>query len=200
GGGVCRGGVHFERWATKCRSMPSTWMRSAPARSASATCSPRRAKSAARIEGASRTRSPWSGGTVPLDVASDRAVVQQVTRDIVEPNALAEVVQLSGHLREDLGERQPLHTVRPSRCTASRTRRAGPTANVGKPRQVDTGLVAEASPMRPIVWLMISKIYPLRNRYRAMAVSTASNWGPKLLVRLSFPIVAGTGASHQTGC
>jgi len=52
--------------------------------------------------------------------------------------------------------------------------------------------------MRPIVWLMISKIYPLRNRYRAMAVSTASNWGPKLLVRLSFPIGAGTGASHQT--
>src|SRR3989454_9371975 len=51
----------IERLGTKCPSMTSTWMRSAPARSASVTCSPRRAKSAARIEGASRTRSLRSG-------------------------------------------------------------------------------------------------------------------------------------------
>src|SRR5262249_48069930 len=124
----------IERLGTKCPSMTSTWMRSAPARSASATCSPRRAKLAARIEGASRTHSPWSGSTDLLDVASERAVVQQVTRDTVEPEALAEVVPLSGHLREDLGERQPLHTVRPSRCTASRSEKGDPTANVVKPR------------------------------------------------------------------
>src|SRR5262245_66674842 len=42
-------------------------MRSAPARSASATCSPRRVKSAARIEGASRTGSLRSGGTGLLE-------------------------------------------------------------------------------------------------------------------------------------
>src|SRR5215472_16137534 len=42
---------------TKCPSITSTWMRSAPARSASATCSPKRAKSAARIDGANFTAS-----------------------------------------------------------------------------------------------------------------------------------------------
>src|SRR5215471_3140482 len=57
----------IERLGTKCPSMTSTWMRSAPARSASVTCSPRRAKSAARIEGASRTRSLLSGGTGLLE-------------------------------------------------------------------------------------------------------------------------------------
>src|SRR2546426_5935708 len=57
----------IERLGTKCPSMTSTWMRSAPARSASVTCSPRRAKSAARIEGASRTRSLRSGGTGLLE-------------------------------------------------------------------------------------------------------------------------------------
>src|SRR5215471_7991791 len=43
-------------FGTKCPSITSTWIRSAPDRSASATCSPRRAKSAARIDGASLTR------------------------------------------------------------------------------------------------------------------------------------------------
>src|SRR5262245_48012704 len=57
----------IERLGTKCPSMTSTWMRSAPARSASVTCSPSRAKSAARIEGASRTRSLRSGGTGLLE-------------------------------------------------------------------------------------------------------------------------------------
>src|SRR5262245_38215659 len=38
---------------TKWPSMTSTWMRSAPARSASRTWAPSRAKSAARIDGAS---------------------------------------------------------------------------------------------------------------------------------------------------
>src|SRR5882724_5460302 len=43
------------RFGTKCPSITSTWIRSAPACSASATCWPRRAKSAARIDGASFT-------------------------------------------------------------------------------------------------------------------------------------------------
>src|SRR5215471_3846027 len=50
-------GAPIEMLGTKCPSITSTWIRSAPARSASATCSPKRAKSAARIEGASFTPS-----------------------------------------------------------------------------------------------------------------------------------------------
>src|SRR5262245_5221714 len=64
----------IERLGTKCPSITSTWMRSAPARSASAICSPRRAKSAARIEGASRTRSLRSGGTGLLEGGHERSV------------------------------------------------------------------------------------------------------------------------------
>ena len=40
------------RFGTKCPSITSTWTRSAPARSISFTCSPSRAKSAARMDGA----------------------------------------------------------------------------------------------------------------------------------------------------
>ena len=46
---------------TKCPSMTSTWMTRAPAASTSSTCAPSRAKSAERIDGATRTsrrRSP----------------------------------------------------------------------------------------------------------------------------------------------
>src|ERR1700760_1246052 len=45
----------IEMLGTKCPSITLTWNLSAPARSTSATCSPRRAKSAARIDGASFT-------------------------------------------------------------------------------------------------------------------------------------------------
>src|SRR5262249_36181751 len=45
-------GAPMERLGTKWPSITSTWMRSAAARSAWATCSPNRAKSAARIDGA----------------------------------------------------------------------------------------------------------------------------------------------------
>src|SRR2546425_8771361 len=45
----------IERFGTKCPSITSTWIRSAPLCSASATCWPKRAKSAARIDGASLT-------------------------------------------------------------------------------------------------------------------------------------------------
>src|SRR5271170_7062463 len=45
-------GAPIERLGTKCPSITSMCIRSAPACSASRTCSPRRAKSAARIDGA----------------------------------------------------------------------------------------------------------------------------------------------------
>src|SRR5262249_48735096 len=57
----------IERLGTKWPSMTSTWMRSAPARAAAAIGCPRRAKSAAGVEGASRTRFLPSGGTGLLE-------------------------------------------------------------------------------------------------------------------------------------
>ncbi len=50
-------------------------------------------------------------------------------------------------------------------------------------------IVFFAFSLGPIVWLMISEIYPLRNRAQAVAVSTAANWGANFLVSLSFPIM-----------
>src|SRR5258705_2628380 len=75
------------RFGTKCPSMTSTWMRSAPAASASATCSPRRAKSADRIDGASAigvASPPRTGGELadrPGDVIRrDAGRVEQLRR------------------------------------------------------------------------------------------------------------------------
>jgi sugar porter (SP) family MFS transporter len=51
-------------------------------------------------------------------------------------------------------------------------------------------IVSFAFSLGPIVWLMISEIYPLRNRAQAMAVSTAANWGANFLVSASFPVMA----------
>ena len=38
----------------------------------------------------------------------------------------------------------------------------------------------------PVFWLILSEIYPLRIRGRAMSVGTVANWGANLLVALSF--------------
>jgi SP family galactose:H+ symporter-like MFS transporter len=38
----------------------------------------------------------------------------------------------------------------------------------------------------PVFWLMLSEIYPLRMRGRAMSVGTAANWSANLLVAVSF--------------
>jgi MFS family permease len=38
----------------------------------------------------------------------------------------------------------------------------------------------------PVFWLMISEIYPLKIRGRAMAIATVANWGSNLLVALTF--------------
>jgi sugar porter (SP) family MFS transporter len=38
----------------------------------------------------------------------------------------------------------------------------------------------------PVFWLMISEIYPLKIRGRAMGIATVANWGSNLLVALTF--------------
>lgn len=38
----------------------------------------------------------------------------------------------------------------------------------------------------PVFWLMISEIYPLKLRGRAMGIATVANWGSNLLVALTF--------------
>jgi MFS family permease len=38
----------------------------------------------------------------------------------------------------------------------------------------------------PVFWLILSEIYPLRIRGRAMSVGTAANWSANLIVALSF--------------
>jgi sugar porter (SP) family MFS transporter len=50
-------------------------------------------------------------------------------------------------------------------------------------------IVFFAFSLGPIVWLMISEIFPYRIRAQAIAVSTAANWGANFLVSLTFPIM-----------
>jgi MFS family permease len=38
----------------------------------------------------------------------------------------------------------------------------------------------------PVFWLMISEIYPLKIRGRAMGIATVANWGSNLLVAMTF--------------
>src|SRR5262245_30116846 len=67
---------------TKCPSMTSMWIRSAPAFSASATSAPRRAKSAARMEGASFTPSPRKSCILlELAVTSNQVIGRTVVRE-----------------------------------------------------------------------------------------------------------------------
>ncbi|MGA7876129.1 MAG: sugar porter family MFS transporter [Desulfoferrobacter sp.] len=48
----------------------------------------------------------------------------------------------------------------------------------------------------PIFWLMISEIYPLGVRGRAMSIATVSNWGSNLLITFTFPLlIAAVGNS-----
>lgn len=48
----------------------------------------------------------------------------------------------------------------------------------------------------PIFWLMISEIYPLRVRGRAMSIATVGNWGSNLLITFTFPLlIAAVGNS-----
>jgi MFS transporter, SP family, galactose:H+ symporter len=45
--------------------------------------------------------------------------------------------------------------------------------------------LAFAVGLRPVFWLVLSEIYPLRIRGRAMSVATAANWSANLIVALT---------------
>jgi MFS transporter, SP family, galactose:H+ symporter len=50
-------------------------------------------------------------------------------------------------------------------------------------------IVCFAFSLGPVVWLMISEIFPNRARARAAGISTAANWTANFLVSLSFPVL-----------
>ena len=50
-------------------------------------------------------------------------------------------------------------------------------------------IVCFAFSLGPVVWLMISEIFPNRARARASAISTSANWMANFLVSLSFPVL-----------
>jgi len=50
-------------------------------------------------------------------------------------------------------------------------------------------IVCFAFSLGPVVWLMISEIFPNRARARAAAISTAANWTANFLVSVSFPVL-----------
>jgi sugar porter (SP) family MFS transporter len=50
-------------------------------------------------------------------------------------------------------------------------------------------IVCFAFSLGPIVWLMISEIFPTRIRARAASVSTAANWLANFVVSLTFPLL-----------
>jgi SP family galactose:H+ symporter-like MFS transporter len=50
-------------------------------------------------------------------------------------------------------------------------------------------IICFAFSMGPIVWLMISEIFPNQSRARASAVSTSANWMANFLVSVSFPVL-----------
>jgi SP family galactose:H+ symporter-like MFS transporter len=51
-------------------------------------------------------------------------------------------------------------------------------------------IVCFAFSLGPVVWLMISEIFPNRVRARAAAISTAANWMANFLVSLTFPVLS----------
>ena len=53
-------------------------------------------------------------------------------------------------------------------------------------------IVCFAFSLGPVVWLMISEIFPNRARARAAGISTAANWTANFLVSLSFPVLQAT--------
>src|SRR5262245_35117258 len=59
-------------------------------------------------------------------------------------------------------------------------------------------IVCFAFSLGPIVWLMISEIFPNRIRARAAAVSTAANWSANFVVSLTFPLLRANLGSSLT--
>jgi SP family xylose:H+ symportor-like MFS transporter len=45
----------------------------------------------------------------------------------------------------------------------------------------------------PIVWIMMSEIFPAPIRAQAMSLTVAAQWGANFLVSFTFPIVFGDG-------
>src|SRR5438094_511706 len=59
-------------------------------------------------------------------------------------------------------------------------------------------IVCFAFSLGPIVWLMISEIFPNRIRARAASVSTAANWSANFVVSLTFPLLRASLGSSRT--
>jgi sugar porter (SP) family MFS transporter len=59
-------------------------------------------------------------------------------------------------------------------------------------------IVCFAFSLGPIVWLMISEIFPNRIRARAASVSTAANWAANFVVSLTFPLLRASLGSSLT--
>src|ERR1700679_4008529 len=78
-------------------------------------------------------------------------------------------------------------------CKTSRL--ADDIANLSQPRApiragcIGLYIVSFAFSLGPVVWLMISEIFPNRARARAAGISTAANWTANFLVSLSFPVL-----------
>src|SRR5690606_15811972 len=107
------------RLGTKWPSMTSTWIQSAPACSAARTCSPRRVKSAERIEGAI-FRGMSDGGASPgkdayLVVGGDHHVIGQAHEEPVldDPRAIVELPLERGRIVDAVGEPAVQNVVSP---------------------------------------------------------------------------------------
>jgi sugar porter (SP) family MFS transporter len=59
-------------------------------------------------------------------------------------------------------------------------------------------IVCFAFSLGPIVWLMISEIFPNHIRARAASVSTAANWAANFVVSLTFPLLRASLGSSLT--
>jgi MFS family permease len=59
-------------------------------------------------------------------------------------------------------------------------------------------IICFAFSLGPIVWTMISEIFPLRTRGQAVAISTAANWAANFAVSLTFPILRARLGSAET--
>jgi SP family galactose:H+ symporter-like MFS transporter len=52
----------------------------------------------------------------------------------------------------------------------------------------------------PVFWLILSEIYPLRIRGRAMSVGTVANWSANLIVALTFLTLTHAMGKAATFC
>ena len=84
---------------TKCPSITSTWITRAPAASTSATCAPRRAKSADRIDGATRRWRSSSARATATQTACSMLPWQwlQATIAVVDIRTIVECSPQLGH-------------------------------------------------------------------------------------------------------